>query len=465
MDWNYVSPAMRASDCLRYLFGQRQAIEAVAKSRAALPTGVILVVLTSVARNYDQTWLPEKPFLWIFGSLLFSWVSGSVLYAVAWRGMFARSASREDPIPSYDGGWVCFMGLFWMTAPIAWLYAIPVERFLGEVAAAKANVTLLAIVALWRVLLMARVFQVLSCTPFVLALLWVLVVASAEVLVVFFFGGGVAKAIMAGMGGMRNSPAEEVLRTAMSTAFSGAFFIFLITLLCVLAWPTRYQLQPLPALVPGPLPWKTLLVATIFWIAVAIHPQRELAHTVAYQRLVEASQYRPALDYLNARKPGDFAPARPLAPPPYERESFNQLPQLVAVASERDAQWVHQHLVRRLDEMIPQLVDFRWRRRASQHLTQEDQYKNLSMNVHWFDMLPQTFTGLLDGLGRFPEGRAWLARNTDFLAALGRVAKEPPEPQRTRRPEDTPPDSTWTNVIFRLTALGIVDQPSTNTPP
>ena len=456
---------MRASDCLRYLFGHRQAIEAVAKSRAALAAGIILVLLTSIARNYDQTWLPENPFLWIFGSLLFSWVSGSVLYAVAWRGMVRRSASPKLPETSSIDGWVCFMGLFWLTAPIAWLYAIPVERFLDDVAAAKANVALLATVSLWRVLLMARVLHVLSRAPFLLVLLWVLMVAAAEALVVFFFGGGFAKAIMAGMGGMRNSPAEEILIGAMGTAFSGAFFTFPIALLCVLVWPRRYELQPLPALTHAPLPWKLLLVAAIFWIAVAILPQRELAHTVAYQRLIEAGQYRQALDYLSARGPGDFASARPLPPAPYERDSFGQLFQLIAVANERDASWTHQHLVHRLGEMASQMVDFRWRRRASQNLTQQQKIENLKMNVRSLDLTAQSFLDLLDGLNRFPEGRAWLAGNTDFLVALSRVAKEPPEPRRTRRPEDTPADSTWTNVILRLTALGITNQPSTNAPP
>ena len=44
-------------------------------------------------------------------------------------------------------------------------------------------------------------------------------------LVVFFFGGGFAKAITRGMGGMRNSPEEEILLRAMNNAFgTGLWF-------------------------------------------------------------------------------------------------------------------------------------------------------------------------------------------------------------------------------------------------
>jgi hypothetical protein len=47
---------MTTRDILRFQFGAADAIRAVAASRAALPTGVILVLLTAVARSYDQAW-------------------------------------------------------------------------------------------------------------------------------------------------------------------------------------------------------------------------------------------------------------------------------------------------------------------------------------------------------------------------------------------------------------------------
>src|SRR5207245_4538618 len=84
--------------------------------------------------------------------------------------------------------WATFMAAFWMTAPIAWLYAIPVERFLDSYHAAQANIALLSIVSLWRVLLMSRVLAVLFEIHFLRALGWVLFAAPLEVIVVVFFG-------------------------------------------------------------------------------------------------------------------------------------------------------------------------------------------------------------------------------------------------------------------------------------
>ena len=61
-------------------------------------------------------------------------------------------------MPSY----LTFLGLYWMTAPLAWLYGIPYERFLNEVNAAQANVWTLELVSVWRVLLISRVVAVLT---------------------------------------------------------------------------------------------------------------------------------------------------------------------------------------------------------------------------------------------------------------------------------------------------------------
>ena len=48
-----------------------------------------------------------------------------------------------------------------MTAPLAWIYAIPVERFLGAYEATQANLWMLGIVSVWRIVLMIRVVSVL----------------------------------------------------------------------------------------------------------------------------------------------------------------------------------------------------------------------------------------------------------------------------------------------------------------
>ncbi len=124
---------------LSFLIGREDAIRKVASSSSAIWTGIALTLLTAFARNYDQTYIPEKPFLWFFGPLLFSLVSGTWLYLICYTICVRRNFPADPPID--DNSWRGFMGAFWMTAPIAWLYAIPVERFLDSIGTAYANIT------------------------------------------------------------------------------------------------------------------------------------------------------------------------------------------------------------------------------------------------------------------------------------------------------------------------------------
>ncbi len=417
---------MQPAIWIKYLFGQAEAIRGVAASWSALWTGIALVLVTSIARNYDQTLLSEKPFLWIYGPLLFSLVSGTWLYLAVYVLCARRRMSAPGgPKPAVDGGWLSFMGLFWMTAPVAWLYAIPVERFLDSVTATRANVALLALVSLWRVLLMARVLQVTTRAPFFMALFWVLFAASVEVVVLFFFGDGFTKAIMASMGGMRNSPEEEILRITMSNAFGLAFCLAPVALIVSLAWRPRELLQPLPRPVADRMCWGGLAVTASVWVALAVMPQRELANTVAVERLMAAGRAREALDFLAARQPGDFAPARPLPPRPFERTVFSELPACFGAVQASDPTWVRALLLSKLDAMMSHMGR-RWSRsaaNAAQHRGEQVEDIVSSLSIHGPDA--GGLLQLLDGLLRFPEGRAWVAANSVFMEAVWKASADP----------------------------------------
>ncbi len=404
---------------LQYLFGQAEAIRRVAASRAALWTGIALVLLTSVARNYDQTLIAEKPFLWFFGSLLFSFVSATWLYLATYK-TFARRTSEAmgDLKPAAQSGWPSFLGLFWMTAPIAWLYAIPVERFLESLTAARVNLLLLAIVSLWRVLLMARVLQVTTRAPFLMALGWVLFAAALETLVLVFFGGSFAKRIMQGMGGMRNSPEEELVMRVMGGAFTCALIIAPVALVVSLAWRPKGLLQPLPVPVAGKMSWASLSVAAAFWIVLAIAPQRELANNVAVEQLMAEGRAREALDFMAARQPGDFAPARPLPPKSFERSVFKELPPCFAALRVSDPPWVRAHVFKKFEQMISHLGP-RWRRPVTDNSQpREQRIKTAVDGLLRYGPDANGLKQLMDGLERIPEGQAWLTTNDFFLEAI-----------------------------------------------
>src|SRR5207248_679108 len=161
-------------------------------------SGIVLVLLAGIARNYDQSYFFNTP-MWLIGPLAFSFFSGSFLYGLLICGVAKRHFPEN---PRDEKSWTTVMALFWMTAPIGWLYAIPVERFLDSYRAAQANIALLGLVSIWRVLLMSRVMAVLFEIPFLRGLGWVLFAASLEVIVVLFFGGflsgSISKQILAG---------------------------------------------------------------------------------------------------------------------------------------------------------------------------------------------------------------------------------------------------------------------------
>lgn len=110
----------------RFQFGNAAAIRAVAENRNALWVGVVLVLLTAIARNYDQLYFSDTP-RWLFGPLLFSIVSGSLLFLVVYSCFVRRHIGNRKEVRTL-AQWRSFMTLFWMTAPVAWIYAIPTER-------------------------------------------------------------------------------------------------------------------------------------------------------------------------------------------------------------------------------------------------------------------------------------------------------------------------------------------------
>jgi len=115
------------------------------------------VFSAAFAREYDAEYIPHRPWIMLV-PLGASLVSSFLLWCVLW--LAARRANLTAA--PFFGGYRVFLGLFWLTAPIAWLYAIPVERFMEPAEAVKANYALLAIVSAWRVFIMIRVAQVLT---------------------------------------------------------------------------------------------------------------------------------------------------------------------------------------------------------------------------------------------------------------------------------------------------------------
>src|SRR5439155_26698401 len=141
---------------LRYLIGDWQAILDIAADRRAFWVGLLFVLSAGFAREYDGEDLWHEPWHLLI-PLAASLVSSFVLFTIC----FVRVANNDPDRPSFFAGYRSFLTLFWMTAPLAWLYAVPYERFLDPLDAVRMNLFTLGLVSLWRVVLMVRVARVI----------------------------------------------------------------------------------------------------------------------------------------------------------------------------------------------------------------------------------------------------------------------------------------------------------------
>ena len=136
---------------LRFLVGSREAILRIARSRQALWLGFVFVLSTGFAREYDGADLWHEPW-----HLVLPLVASLGTSLVLWSLVYMAAISRGLPELSFWAGYRVLLTFYWMTAPLAWLYAIPVERFMSPGDATAANLWFLAAVSVWRVLLITR---------------------------------------------------------------------------------------------------------------------------------------------------------------------------------------------------------------------------------------------------------------------------------------------------------------------
>ncbi len=311
-----------------YLFGHAGAIRRVASSPMAVPAGILFVFSAGVARNYDQMWFGES-LTWLAMPLWFSLFSG------LWLFLFVFTAWQGRPEEGKGLLWhfkirhlVSFYGVFWMTAPIAWLYAIPVERWYDPVPAAQWNIRLLAVVAIWRVLLMSRVISVIGEMSFIRAMGKVLLPAALETVGIAFVAG-FGRQVMAGMGGLRNSPAEDVMINALDAAtvlaLGAVIFGFLLQIIYRKQAVRTNPWRPEPDIRPWQAPYVLLALAGALCWRISIKPQQEQRLNFEAAQLARAGKWAGFVAFLSEHRKEEFAPSIVLPPSPWEFPTARQL--------------------------------------------------------------------------------------------------------------------------------------------
>lgn len=342
---------MQAATIFDYLAGGRAAILDVASDRGALGVAAILVLSAGLARNYDRASLGDEPWRLLgpfAASLAISVPLFLVLHGVVWV--------RGRPDPHIVRCFLSFLALYWMMAPMAWLYGIPYERFLPPVDAIRANLWTLALVSLWRVALMARVASVFFGLPVMITFPVVMLVVDIAALVALYCVPLPVIPIMTGM-----NPEQDVIAWASLLAKLLAWVSLpvwagwaLFVILCVpsqVGWGPE-PAEPTPRGGHGGLVLALLILAAWGAVLFFTQPEQILAHRV--DRTYREHGPGAALDLIATHEPTDFPPDwRP--PPtrfPGQPPTSEVLDMLAALAERPYPDWLTERVLGRFLERL-----------------------------------------------------------------------------------------------------------------
>jgi hypothetical protein len=339
---------MRLSTIPRYLVGSRGAILEIARSRWSLVVGAVLVVSASLARKYDGHDLLAEPWHLLHG------FGASIGNSLLLFGLvFAASAVRGGSTDRFWSKYLAFLGLFWMTSPMAWVYAIPYERFMEPAEAVEANLNTLAAISAWRVLLMARVLSVLFAARFVPVFFLTMVFADGVALA---FASTIPAPTIDFMGGIHHLPQDEVLADAVLAVQMLTFItapIWVLGALIGLVWfrPGWALSEGEAGLGPAPRPVLAFAAAAVLvWIPIMIGPQREQQLSHRAEALLRTGRVAEALEEMSSHERSDYPPV--WDPPP--RQGYREIEPSVdlireAITAKPQAPWV-------LDVYVPKIA-------------------------------------------------------------------------------------------------------------
>jgi hypothetical protein len=314
---------MTPSDLFLYLFGNRRSIERVAASPWAWLVGAVLVLSAGIARNYDHLDLLRQP-SWFIGPFAASLVSSVFVFLWVFPGLKMYALKEKG------GNFATFLKLIWLTAPCAWIYALPVESFTDLVTATKWNIAFLAIVSFWRVAIIVRAVCVLTHAPWPRVSLLVIAPAAFEMMFASFFKG---LSLVGIMGGVRLPPHDELLREVTGFTTVASFWIFIVAVIA-LFFIKGVASAPLARAVAG-FPKSSLVVAVLsllVWVGIAIPVQPRIRNRYQLEQLIDTGKIEEAIAFASSKKREDFPAIHYLAPDPtryhynYPLEPLEKLP-------------------------------------------------------------------------------------------------------------------------------------------
>ena len=215
---------------------------------------------------------------------------------------FGRFPLPRDSASDFVGFFTCFV----MTAPLAWLYGIPVENFTSPLSSTIFNFSILLIVSIWRVTLMVRVATVIFGFHPSRAFALIAIPASVEMFLATLIS---SISIVGIMGGMSLSPADAFLLKATGFVTYASVVVFILGILTAIIGPkgnvtSWYPERPQPKITLST--WLTALTIIALWLVIAITPQQKLATREHFRNLINAARYEEAAEFTKTKSLTDF---------------------------------------------------------------------------------------------------------------------------------------------------------------
>ena len=340
--------AVTVSTLFRFLIGDRQAIEALALSRSALWVGMLFVLSAGLAREYDGAYFLGEPWHLLI-PLGASLVASFILYVIA--DLFIRRDRAGEPREVRR--FRAFLTLFWLTAPMAWLYGIPFERFMAPYDATVANYATLALVSVWRVLLITRVVSVLFNFNVIRAFFMVMLFADAVAVV----GAFVSPApIFSFMGGVRHLDHDRlILNVTHNVIILGIMSspVWLIGAVVAAFGKGNWKLD---LATDSSRPVSKLLVSFAFvsilaWVPAFPVTQAEQGLKWHVETLFDDGQIDDALHLLSVHELREFPPHYMPRPRNWPGARMPRLYEIMKVVLEREERdWVHAYYMKRFGD-------------------------------------------------------------------------------------------------------------------
>lgn len=340
---------MNLFDLVGYFVGRRQSIERIAFCQWSLLVGGVFVLSAGFAREYDGEDLSQEPWH-VLLPLAASLFTSLVLFGVLFIAVRKHASSEINPLSMYRS----FLSLYWMTAPLAWVYAIPVEQITTPGQAMRINLGFLGLVSLWRVLLISRGASVLFGASFRAMFVLVMLFADALALFIIWF---TPLPVFNIMGGIRLTESEAIIQ---DTAFTVGFFgvislpIWLVASLVVVGSKKRGWEAAKEEGKPVALGvWAVAVLSVLVWSVVLPYTQPPLHLASRVENELEHGRIENALQIMSESGRDSFPPHWDPPPwPGYDQDNPRLLDVLDVLGNSPTPDWVRDIYVEKLLQQI-----------------------------------------------------------------------------------------------------------------